>query len=67
MLPVNLAGSGLASSAPGAAPPSQLMAQTLSNLADGSRLLWVPFGVAYAFCAYTCWLLRLHYRVRCTF
>ena len=63
VLPVNLHGRALVSPHPGAPPPSELMLQTLSNLEDASHLLWVPFGVAYAFCAYTCWLLRLHFRV----
>lgn len=64
VLPVNLHGRALVSTQPGAPPPSELMLQTLSNLKDASHLLWVPFGVAYVFCAYTCWLLRLHFRVQ---
>ncbi len=63
VLPVNLHGKGLRNTRPGAPAPSELMLQTLSNLTDSSRLLWVPFGVAYVFCFYTCWLLRLHFRV----
>ena len=63
VLPVNLHGRALVNMQPGAPPPSELMLQTLSNLKDASHLLWVPFGVAYLFCAYTCWLLRLHFRV----
>ncbi len=64
VLPVNMHGTGLRTQNPDAAQPSELMLQTLSNLPDGSRLLWLPCAAAYVFCGYTCWLLRLHFRVR---